>query len=50
MTSSLTKLLQQTVFGGVFVLSWCFLDLSVGVGAFVIELSQISFFFLLVSF
>ena len=33
------------VFGGVFVLSRCFLDFSVGVGAFVIGLSQISFFF-----
>ena len=34
------------VFGGVFVLSRSFLDLSVGVGAFVIRLSQISAFFL----
>ena len=34
------------VFGGVFVLSRCFLDFSVGVGAFVIGLSQISSFFL----
>ena len=33
------------VFGGVFVLSRCFFDFSVGVGAFVIGLSQISFFF-----
>ena len=33
------------VFGGVFVLSRCFLDFSVGVGAFVIGLSQISLFF-----
>ena len=33
------------VFGGVFVLSRCFLDFFVGVGAFVIGLSQISFFF-----
>ena len=33
------------VFGGVFVLSRCFLDFSVGVGAFVIGQSQISFFF-----
>ena len=33
------------VFGGVFVLSRCLLDFSVGVGAFVIGLSQISFFF-----
>ena len=33
------------VFGGVFVLSFCFLDFSVDVGAFVIELSQISSFF-----
>ena len=33
------------VFGGVFVLSRRFLDLSVGVGVFVIRLSQISFFF-----
>ena len=32
-------------FGGVFVLSRCFLDFSVGVGAFVIGLSEISFFF-----
>ena len=35
------------VFGGVFVLSRCFLDFSVGVGAFVIGLSQISSFSLL---
>ena len=34
------------VFGGVFV-SRCFLDFSVGVGAFVIGLSQISSFFYL---
>ena len=33
------------VFGGVFVLSRCLLDFSVGVGAFVIGLSQIAFFF-----
>ena len=33
------------VFGGVFVFSHCFLDLSVGVGAFVIGRSQISSFF-----
>ena len=33
------------VFGGVFVLSRCFLDMSVGVGAFVKGLSQISSFF-----
>ena len=33
------------VFGGVFVLSRCFLDFSVGVGAFVIGLNQISSFF-----
>ena len=33
------------VFGGVFVFSRCFLDFSVGVGAFVIGLSQISSFF-----
>ena len=33
------------VFGGVFLLSRCFLDYSVGVGAFVIGLSQISSFF-----
>ena len=32
-------------FGGVFVLSRCILDFSVGVGAFVIGLSQISSFF-----
>ena len=31
-------------FGGVFVLSRCFLDFSVAVGAFVIELSQICSF------
>ena len=34
------------VFGAFVMLSRCFLDLSVGVGAFVIGLSQISFFFL----
>ena len=33
------------VFGGVFVLSRCFLDFSVGVRAIVIRLSQISSFF-----
>ena len=33
------------VFGGVFVSSHCCLDFSVRVGAFVIGLSQISFFF-----
>ena len=33
------------VFGGVFVLSRCFLDFSLGVGAFAIGLSQISSFF-----
>ena len=33
------------VLGGVFVLSRCFLDFSIGVGAFVIGLSQISSFF-----
>ena len=33
------------VFGGVSVLSRCFLDFSVGVGAFVIGFSQISSFF-----
>ena len=33
------------VFGGVFVLSRCFLDCSVGVGVFVTGLSQISSFF-----
>ena len=33
------------VFGGVFVLSRCFLDCSVGVGVFVTGLSQISYFF-----
>ena len=32
------------VFGGVFVLSFCF-DFSVGIGVFIIGLSQISFFF-----
>ena len=36
-------------FGGVFVLSRCFLDFSVVVGAFVIEPSQISSFFFLTS-
>ena len=35
------------VFGGVFVFSRCFLDFSVGVGAFVTGLSQISSFFTL---
>ena len=34
------------VFGGVFMLSRCFLDFSVGVGAFVIGLSQMSSFLL----
>ena len=33
------------VFGGVFMLSLCFLDCSVGVGVFVTGLSQISSFF-----
>ena len=33
------------VFGGVFVLSRCFLDCSVGEGVFVTGLSQISSFF-----
>ena len=33
------------VFGGVFVLSRCFLDFSVGVGVFFIGLSHISSFF-----
>ena len=33
------------VFGGVFMLSCCFLDCSVGVGVFVTGLSQISSFF-----
>ena len=33
------------VFGGVFMLSCCFLDFSVGVGAFVIGLIQFSSFF-----
>ena len=33
------------VFGGVFVLSRCFLDCSVGVDVFVTGLSQISSFF-----
>ena len=33
------------VFGGVFMLSRCFLDCSVGVGVFVKGLSQISSFF-----
>ena len=33
------------VFGGVFVLSCCFLDFAVGVGAFVMRLSQIFSFF-----
>ena len=35
---------EMEVFGGVFVLSRCFSDFSVGVGAFVIGLSQISSF------
>ena len=35
------------VFGDVFRVSSCFLDFSVGVGAFVIGLSQISSFFYL---
>ena len=34
------------VFGGVFVLSHCFMDFSDGVGAFVIGMSQSFFFFL----
>ena len=34
-----------TVFGGVFMLSRCFLDCSVGIGVFVTGLSQISSFF-----
>ena len=33
------------VFGGVFMLSRCFLDCSVGVGGFVTGLSEISSFF-----
>ena len=33
------------VFSGIFVLSRCFLDFSMDVGAFVIGLSQISSFF-----
>ena len=33
------------VFGGYFVLSLCFFYLSVGIGTFVVRLSQISFFF-----
>ena len=37
------------VFGGVFMLSRCFLDFSVGVGVFVTGLSQISSFFSLIS-
>ena len=36
-----------SVFGGVFVLSRCFLDVPVGEGAFVIGLSQISSFSLM---
>ena len=32
------------VFGDVFVLSLCFLDFPMGVGAFVMGLSQISYF------
>ena len=32
-------------FGGVFMLSRCFFDFSVGLGAFVIGLNQISSFF-----
>ena len=35
------------VFGGVFVWSCCFVDFSVGIGAFIIGLSQISSFFFL---
>ena len=38
------------VFGGVFMLSRCFLDCSVGVGVFVTGLSQISSFFSLIIF
>ena len=34
-----------SLFGGVFLLSRCFLDFSVGVGTFVLGLSQISSFF-----
>ena len=40
------KLVRNScVFGGVFMLSRCFLDCSVGVGVFVTGLSQISSFF-----
>ena len=42
---SVRNLCVIDVFGGVFVLSRCFSDLSVVVGAFVIRLSQISSFF-----
>ena len=42
---SVTNRCVIEVFGGVFMLSRCFLDISVGVGAFVIGLSQISSFF-----
>ena len=35
----------KSIFGGVFVLSCCFLDLSEGIGAFVIGLNPISSFF-----
>ena len=41
---SVCNLCVIEVSGGVFVLSRCFLDFSVAVGAFVIGLSQISFF------
>ena len=44
-TNAIVYMQQAKVFGGVFVLSRCFLDFSVGVGAFVIGLYQISSFF-----
>ena len=39
------KTLLRTFFVALFVLSFCPFDISVGVGAFVIGLSQISSFF-----
>ena len=33
------------IFGGVFVLSLCFIEISVGIGAFVTAQNQISSFF-----
>ena len=45
---SVNKCCVIEVFGGVFVLSRCLLDFSVGVGAFVIGMSRISSFFSLI--